>query len=52
MKELKKGFTLLEVLISLAVLSISILGIYSLQSTVLYTLDASKEKMFVIEKTV
>lgn len=50
MKKLKKGFTLLEVLISLAVLSISMLGIYSLQSMSYTTLNASKEKMFVIER--
>lgn len=48
--KLKKGFTLLEVLIALAVLSISMLGIYSLQSMSLRALDTSKAKMFVIER--
>lgn len=47
---LKKGFTLIEVLIALAVLSISMLGIYSLQSMSLRALDTSKAKMFVIER--
>ncbi len=48
--KLKKGFTLLEVLIALAVLSISMLGIYSLQSMSMKALYTSKEKMFVIER--
>ena len=46
--KLKKGFTLLEVMIALAVLSISMLGIYSLQNMSLKTLISAKEKMFVI----
>ncbi len=50
MKKNEKGFTLLEVLIALAVLSIGMLGIYSLQSMSFNTLVASKEKMFVIER--
>ncbi len=50
MNKHKKGFTLLEVLIALAVLSISMLGIYSLQNMSIHTLTASKEKMFVIER--
>lgn len=49
-RKLKKGFTLLEVLIALAVLSISMLGIYSLQSMSMKALYTSKEKMFVIER--
>ena len=48
--KLKKGFTLLEVMIALAVLSISMLGIYSLQNMSLKTLISAKEKMFVIER--
>ena len=36
--KLEKGFTLLEVMIALAVLSISMLGIYSLQNMSLKTL--------------
>ncbi len=47
---LKKGFTLLEVMIALAVLSISMLGIYSLQNMSLKTLISAKDKMFVIER--
>ena len=46
--KLEKGFTLLEVMIALAVLSISMLGIYSLQNMSLKTLISAKEKMFVI----
>lgn len=49
-KKLKKGFTLLEVLIALAVLSISILGIYSIQNMSLNAIASSKAKMFVIER--
>lgn len=49
-KKYKKGFTLLEVMIALAVLSISMLGIYSLQNMSLKTLISAKEKMFVIER--
>ena len=48
--KLEKGFTLLEVMIALAVLSISMLGIYSLQNMSLKTLISAKEKMFVIER--
>lgn len=48
--KMKKGFTLLEVMIALAVLSISMLGIYSLQNMSLKTLISAKEKMFVIER--
>ena len=48
--KLKKGFTLLEVLIALAVLSISILGIYSIQNMSLNAIASSKAKMFVIER--
>lgn len=47
---MKKGFTLLEVMIALAVLSISMLGIYSLQNMSLKTLISAKDKMFVIER--
>ena len=48
--KLEKGFTLLAVMIALAVLSISMLGIYSLQNMSLKTLISAKEKMFVIER--
>lgn len=47
---LKRGFTLMEVLISLAVLSISMLGIYSLLNMSLDTVGYAKDKMFVIER--
>ncbi len=50
MKKTKKGFTLLEVLITLAVLSISMLGVYSLLNLSLDTTIYSKDKLFVIER--
>ena len=43
--KLEKGFTLLEVMIALAVLSISMLGIYSLQNMSLKTLISAKVKI-------
>ena len=46
----EKGFTLLEVLIALAVLSISMLGVYSLLNMSLDTVSYAKDKMFVIER--
>ncbi len=49
-KKSQKGFTLLEVMIALAILSISMLGIYSLQNMSLKTLISAKEKMFIIER--
>ena len=49
-KNLKSGFTLIEVLIALTVLSISMLGIYSILNMSSRTLIAAKDKIFVIEK--
>lgn len=46
----KNGFTLLEVLIALAVLSISMLGVYSLVKMSLDTTIYAKDKQFVIER--
>lgn len=46
----KAGFTLIEVLIALAVLSISMLGVYSLLNMSTDTLIAAQDKMFVIER--
>ncbi len=46
----KNGFTLLEVLITLSVLSISMLGVYSLLQMSLDTTAYAKDKMFVIER--
>lgn len=49
-KNNKKGFTLLEVIIALSVLSISMLGIYSLIKMSLDTTVYAKDKLFVIER--
>lgn len=46
----KAGWTLLEVLIALAVLSISMLGVYSLIKMSLDTNIYAKDKFFVIER--
>ena len=46
----KNGFTLLEVLIALAVLSISMLGVYSLLKMSLDTNIYARDKYFVIER--
>lgn len=46
----KQGFTLLEVLIALAVLSISMLGVYSLLKMSLDTNIYARDKYFVIER--
>lgn len=46
----KAGFTLIEVLIALAVLSISMLGVYSLLNMSTDTLISAQDKMFVIER--
>ncbi len=46
----KGGFTLLEVLIALAVLSISMLGVYSLLKMSLDTNIYARDKYFVIER--
>jgi len=45
----KKGFTLLEVLISLTVLSISMLGIYRLSAISVDTSDYAIKKAIVVE---
>lgn len=49
-KKFAKGFTLIEVLIALTVLSISMLGVYSILNMSSRTLISAKERMFVIEK--
>lgn len=46
----KKGFTLLEVLIALSVLSISMLGVYSLIQISMDTSIYASDKLFVIER--
>ncbi|MGD9807250.1 MAG: prepilin-type N-terminal cleavage/methylation domain-containing protein [Deferribacterales bacterium] len=46
---MKKGFTLLEVLIAMAVLSISMLGIYRLSAMSVEMSDYAKEKTLVTE---
>ena len=45
---MKKGFTLLEVLIALSVLAISMLGIYSLLNQSITMTDYSKSRLTVI----
>lgn len=50
MNPVKKGFTLLEVLIALSVLSISMLGVYSLMGMSLDMTQYAKDKLFVIER--
>jgi len=46
----KKAFTLIEVLVSLVVLSISLTSVYSLLQTSINTTGFAKDKVFVIEK--
>lgn len=46
----KNGFTLLEVLIALVILSISMLGVYSLLKTSIDTNIYARDKYFVIER--
>lgn len=46
---MRKGFTLLEVLIAMAVLSISMLGIYRLSSMSVSTAEYSARKAMVVE---
>lgn len=47
---MKKGFTLIETLIALAVLSISMMGIYSIMNMSLNSSIRAKERMFLIER--
>ncbi len=47
---IKQGFTLLEVLIALAVLSTSMLGVYSLLKMSIDTNIYARDKYFVIER--
>lgn len=45
---MRKGFTLIEVLVALSVLSISMLGIYALLNHAISTTDYSQSKLFAV----